>query len=650
MTLRGSKLHFIVRVCLLAGLLSGAAARGTSQSCVSVFPSNLSIQFGKHAVGTVTNINDVILTNNCTTNITINSFSMSGAGFQFVFGWVPQTELPGQSMTYGLEFAPNSAQTFNGTFTVNVQGFSPIVVNMTGTGFITQAAASFSSTSLSFGNESVGSTSAAQALTLTNTGTASFTIESVYADPPFALTGFSGQPTVLEPGGTLPLQVTFTPWQQHAYADTLVMTSDQLPPKGATLSGTGTQAKSLAVSSYPVLPSATQGFAYHAQLNVASGTKPYKWSLASGSTLPSGLVLSAQGLISGTLSSSVGVGSYSFTVSVTDSSSPPHTATSQLTLPVGPPTGAACNNISRDVTGTRTPITPLDDLGTGTYLGTEGGLYLNGSNVMPASHDSDGVNFAKAIQPLDGNGNPDPNGKYALLSIGPSIAFDTFLQFVQNITAEPTINPHLVFVPGAIPQISAADYADPNNPVWGEIMTYFLPQSGVTANQVVAAWIMDTDPGITGSFPGDMTQLQSELESIAQNLHSKFPNLTLAFYSAGFYAGYDVDQNPHDGTPEPYSYESAFAARGAIQDQLNGDPAMNYNPANGPVMAPWVAWADYDWGNGLLARKDGLVWTCQDFGSMGTHNSDPEGRQKNANPLLNFFRSDDATVPWFLAR
>ena len=647
MMFRCSKLQFIVQFSVVAGLLTGTAVRGTAQSCISVTPSNLSIQFGTLAVGAFTLIRDVILTNSCSTNITINSFSISGAGFQFVFGWAPQTEKPGQSMTYGLRFVPDSAQTFNGTFTANVQGFSPIVVNLTGTGFTTQAAASFNSTALSFGNESVGSTSAAQVLTLSNTGTAAFTVESVYADPPFAVTGFSGQATVLEPGGTLPLQVTFTPWQQHTYADTLVMTSDQLPPRGVTLSGTGTPVQSLAVSNYPVLPSATQGFAYRAQLNVASGTKPYSWSLASGSMLPSGLVLSARGLISGTLSSSVGVGNYSFTVSVTDSSSPPHTATSQLTLPVGAPTGAACNTIDWDVTGTTTPITPLDDLGTGTYLGTEGGLYLNGSNVMPASHDADGVSFASAIQPLDANGNPDPNGKYALLSLGMSNAFDTFAEFTIDATAEPTLNPNLVLVPGAMPLITAANLSSLSNPIWFNIMNYFLPQSGVTADQVVAAWVMDTDPNISGTFPGDMTQLQAEFEAIAQNLHTQFPNLTLAFFTSRYYAGYSNGQE--SGSQEPYAYESAFAVRGMIQDQLNGDPAMNYNPANGPVVAPWVAWADYDWGNGLLARKDGLVWTCQDFGATGLHNSKPQGGEKDANMMLNFFRTNDATTPWFLA-
>jgi hypothetical protein len=637
----------MVRICLLAGLLTGCTALGTAQSCITVNPSSLKKDFGSYTVGTFSLVSEVVLKNNCTSTITITSISLSAPQFLLVYGWAPNVKGVSTTATYGLRFRPDSAGTFSGTFTVNVTGFSPIVVNLSGTGTVTTAAASYNTTSLAFGNQPIGTTSTAQSLTLTNTGTAAFTVESVYADAPFTVTGFSGQPTPLTPGSSLPLQVTFEPSLQGTYGATLVMTSDQLPPKGVTLSGTGAAATSIVVTNYPVLQSATQKFAYHAQLNAASATKPLSWSLATGSTLPTGLALSTQGVISGTVASSVAVGNYSFTVSVTDSSVPPHTATAQLTIPVGAPSGASCQNIDWVVAGTKTPITPINDLGTGTYLGTEGGLYLNGSNIMPASHDADGVTFAKAIQPLDGNGNPDPNGKYALLSIGMSTAFDTFLQLVQDATAEPTVNSHLVFVPGAMPNAEALAWGDPNYAVWNSVMDFFLPQQGVTANQVVAAWVSTTDSGITGTFPGDMTTLQSEFEGIAQNLHSKFPNLTLAFFTPRFYGGY-ANGLPHASSPEPYAYESGYAVRGMIQDQLNGLPQMNYNPANGPVMAPWVAWADYDWANGMLPRKDGFAWSCQDFQSNGIHNSNPQGREKDTNPLLNFLRSDDATAPWFL--
>jgi hypothetical protein len=648
MTLQNSKPYFLLRsfFCLsLMGLLAAAPAAAQS-SCLSVTPANFSLKWGNTAVGTSSVIGDVIIRNNCTTSVTLNSFTISNSVFQLVFGYTPFTMPPGGPASFGFKFVPTAAQVYNGTVTYDVQGMSPLVFNLTGTGIIANGVASFSSTSLAFGNIMIGTAATPQNVTLTNTGTGPFTVLSVYNDAPFAVTGFSGKATVLKPNDSLPLTVSFQPSATGTFNGTLVMTSDTLPPHGVTLSGTGTQATSLVITTYPTLPSATQGSKYHAQLNVASGTKPYKWSVASGSQLPSGLILSAQGLLSGTVSSSVAVGNYSFTADVTDSSSPPNMASALLTIPVAKQTGASCNNIDWLITGTKTPITPINDLGTGTYLGTEGGLYLNGSNIMPASHDSDGVTFANAIQPLDGNGNPDPNGKYALLSLGMSNAFDTFAEFTIDATADPTLNPHLVLVPGAMPLITAVDLASLSNPIWFNVMNYFLPQSGVTANQVVAAWVMDTDENITGTFPGDMTTLQAEFESIANNLHTQFPNLTIAFFTSRYYAGYSNGQE--SGSVEPYAYESGYAVRGMIQDQLNGLPQMNYNPANGPVMAPWVAWADYDWANGMLARKDGLEWNCQDFGATGLHNSKPQGGEKDANMLLNFFRSDDATTPWFL--
>src|SRR3954470_14740173 len=64
--------------------------------------------------------------------------------------------------------------------------------------------------------------------------------------------------------------------------------------------------------------------------------------------------------------------------------------------------------------------TPLNDLGTGTSLGFEGGLYENGTNQPPADHLSVGLARKALVRPLDTNGNPSPTGKIVLLSIGMS--------------------------------------------------------------------------------------------------------------------------------------------------------------------------------------------------------------------------------------
>jgi hypothetical protein len=66
------------------------------------------------------------------------------------------------------------------------------------------------------------------------------------------------------------------------------------------------------------------------------------------------------------------------------------------------------------------------------------------------------------------------------------------------------------------------------------------------------------------------------------------------------------------------------------------------------VKAPWISWGPYYWANGMNARSDGLVWTCQDLQADGTHPSDPIGRIKVATQLLNFLKSDDTASIWFL--
>src|SRR5262245_50311875 len=64
---------------------------------------------------------------------------------------------------------------------------------------------------------------------------------------------------------------------------------------------------------------------------------------------------------------------------------------------------------------------PLNDLGTGTYLNQyQGGLYPGGSNTIPPAHFAAAMSRAANMQPLNTAGQPDPNGKFVLISIGMS--------------------------------------------------------------------------------------------------------------------------------------------------------------------------------------------------------------------------------------
>ena len=67
------------------------------------------------------------------------------------------------------------------------------------------------------------------------------------------------------------------------------------------------------------LPTGFVNVAYSATLTASGGTLPYAWSLVSGSSLPGGLVLNANGAITGTPTTK---GPFNFTVQVMDASSP----------------------------------------------------------------------------------------------------------------------------------------------------------------------------------------------------------------------------------------------------------------------------------------------------------------------------------------
>jgi hypothetical protein len=426
---------FGLALCLVAGVATIAAAQ------LSYTVSPTAVTFTKTAVGIISNARSITVTNTGTDSLTISSFSISLLEFQLADGWAPITLSPGGKETYQIRFAPDAPKTFKGQFSITITGVTnSIVVSLAGTGSATTAAAQVTPTTLTFGPQPLGTTSAPQTVTVRNVGTSNLMVTAASLLPPFSVSGFTGS-TTLTPGQSLSVQVSFFGTQAGSYNSTLVFSHDVVNSSGAGVSGTAVAPASLAVTTFPVLPVATQSNAYYALLSSAGGTGNLTWNLNSGSTLPTGLMLSSSGVISGSLAPSVATGNYAFSVGVMDSAS--HAATATLTLPVNVATGAKCSNIGTNIAGTGSPIVPIPDLGTGSYLGSQGGLYPSGTNVRPAGHDSDGVALATGIQPLDANGNPDlVNGKYVLLSIGMSAAHTLFVphgSMTFHIPREPSL-------------------------------------------------------------------------------------------------------------------------------------------------------------------------------------------------------------------
>jgi len=305
------------------------------------------------------------------------------------------------------------------------------------------------------------------------------------------------------------------------------------------------------------------------------------------------------------------------------------------------PSSAAAQDCSKTSVG----FTPLNDLGTGTYQGFEGGLYPGGASVRPAGHEAAGLAQAALVVPRDAAGNPDPaGGKIVLLSIGLSNTSIEFSRLMTLAAADPLKDPRVVLVNGAQGGWAAEDIVDPAAAYWSNVDAR-LAASGVTPAQVQAVWLKEANRAPTEPFPQDAQTLEGQLEIIAGVVRSRYPNARLGYLASRIYAGYAVTNL----NPEPFAYESGFAVKGLIGNQIAGKPALNFDPAAGAVKAPWLSWGPYLWADGLTPRSDGLIWECSDFQSDGTHPNDA-GADKVAGLLLAFLQTDSTTQGWYLAQ
>lgn len=98
----------------------------------------------------------------------------------------------------------------------------------------------------------------------------------------------------------------------------------------ATSAGAATQPLQVTTTSLAWAGQAAVGYFYEVNLGAVGGTSPYTWSVVSG-TLPPGMQLLFTGVLDGRPEDA---GTYTFTVGVTDSSSPPQQASQPLTLTV----------------------------------------------------------------------------------------------------------------------------------------------------------------------------------------------------------------------------------------------------------------------------------------------------------------------------
>jgi hypothetical protein len=292
-----------------------------------------------------------------------------------------------------------------------------------------------------------------------------------------------------------------------------------------------------------------------------------------------------------------------------------------------------------------TGLPPLHDLGEGTYLGFQGGLYPGGANEPPPAHQQAALAKAAEIVPRDAAGNPSQDGAIGMIAVGMSNTTHEFGAFERNEDRNRNRNARLVIMDTGFGGQTAAIIASPTASYWTTMMQR-LAAMGLTAAQVQVAWLKEADAQPPNDFPGHAMLLRDELESVVNNLHDKFPNLKLCYLSSRIYGGYSA---PGTLNPEPQAYESGFSVKWLVEDQIAGDPGLSYGQVAGPVRAPLLLWGPYLWADGTTPRSDGLTWQLSDFEGDHVHPS-ATGEQKVAALLSSFFARESTAAPWWPAR
>jgi hypothetical protein len=216
-----------------------------TQPAVSLSPASLT--FSAQAVGTQSAGKPITLTNTGTATLTLTSIGITGANS----GDFLETNTCGTSVAAGgncsitVTFGPTAAGTRSATLSVtdNAPG-SPQTASLSGTG--TAPAVTLSPTSLTFGVQKIGTSSATQKVTLTNTGTSALTITSI------TMTGSNAadfsqtntcplSPSTLAAGKACTLTVAFKPTAGGTRQASMAVADNAAgSPQSVSLTGTGT--------------------------------------------------------------------------------------------------------------------------------------------------------------------------------------------------------------------------------------------------------------------------------------------------------------------------------------------------------------------------------------------------------------------------
>ncbi|MDX6245480.1 MAG: hypothetical protein QOE76_3203, partial [Frankiales bacterium] len=185
-----------------------------AENNVTVTPTSLS--FGSQATGTTSNAQTVTVSNNGTGSQSVSA-AISG---QYADTTNCGSSLAaGSSCSYNVTFSPTTAGTQSGTLAVTVGG-ATTNVSLSGSGVAPGPILNANPASLSFASTVVGSSTASQVVTVSNSGTTSATVSGVSVTGDFTQSNNCGSIAV---GASCAVNVAFKPTVGGSRAGTLTV-------------------------------------------------------------------------------------------------------------------------------------------------------------------------------------------------------------------------------------------------------------------------------------------------------------------------------------------------------------------------------------------------------------------------------------------
>jgi hypothetical protein len=211
---------------------------GTGVTPGSLTDSASSLSFGNVQVGSSSTLSET-LTNSGGSTVTVSQAKLTGSGFSITGLTLPLTLIPGQSFTFGTDFAPATGGSFSGSIAMTSNASNAtLTISLSGTGAVS-GQLGVSPATLNFGSVVVGQTANMPA-TLSATGS-SVTVSSASSNSSeFTLSGVSF-PFTIAAGKSAPVTVSFTPQASGTASASVSFASNASnTPAMESLTGNGT--------------------------------------------------------------------------------------------------------------------------------------------------------------------------------------------------------------------------------------------------------------------------------------------------------------------------------------------------------------------------------------------------------------------------